>query len=91
MDGRYKEFLQTACVQIVSAVIAQHQFSETGAAIASPVVLAASKELRAALIRGAAGEYWAFTLSGAAKDWHTFCNAFIAADHSDCVRAFDGT
>lgn len=91
VEERFLLTLQASCIRIVSAVIAQREFSTQGTVKVAQDILSYPDEIRLEYIRGIAGEYWALTNSGIKKDWRAICNSFkVGADILFCEKMMEG-
>jgi hypothetical protein len=85
---KYSVTLQIGCVEIISAIIAQHQFANDQPLSASQSILRQSNEIKRAHMAGVAGEYWALHGSGIVRDFSFFCESFILKDDERNCKAF---
>lgn len=87
----YSLVVQAGCLKIVSAVIAQREFTDTDTVKVPSYILSLSDPLKIAYVRGIAGEYQAFLDSGVEKNWRSICNSFkVQTDIQKCAELFGG-
>lgn len=88
----YGEELESACIRSVSAVGAQHILAHSDTLSVPPHVLTLSKPLRDAFILGVGTEMKQYIISGAPRDWQSFCDGFSdSEDNSLCTSIFNET
>jgi len=89
-DSSYDEVLESACIQSVSAVGAQHMLATNSSIEVPPHIFDLPPSLRKAYIVGVATEMHQYMLSGAPRDAEGFCANFTEPeDHALCAGVFN--
>lgn len=85
----FDEELESACIKSVAAVGMQHLLAGTSTVSVPSFILSLSDPLRNAYILGAATEMKQYVVSGATRNWESFCGGFTKeADASYCKSIF---
>ena len=87
--GEYDEVLESACIQSVSAVGAQHLLAHNTQLVVPQSVFTFSSSTRTSYIIGAGTEMKQYIISGVNKDWESFCSSFLSyTDRVQCRLIF---
>jgi hypothetical protein len=76
LENDYEEELESACIQSVAAVGAQHQLAHSRTLEVPGLVITLTEQRRHAYIIGAGTEMSQYIMSGVDKDWEAFCELF---------------
>jgi hypothetical protein len=90
-NGEHDAELESGCIKSVSAVGAQHELAISQTITFPEHILDLPDELRQAYILGAGSEMNQYIISGAERDWKSFCLNFTQeSDVELCNTIFNG-
>jgi hypothetical protein len=89
INGEYDLELEGGCIKSVAAVGAQHELAYASTITFHSFILDLPETLRHAYIQGAGTELSQYLISGASRDWQSFCDNFTqAVDIEKCTVIF---